>query len=244
MALAEYIPVAPIHDQAREHNENLPGMGDVFNTVNLSVYHYAGIGQRSDSELQANNPVKYTDPDGESATSTVVGWIGTDIATPEPTDAVLWKWVGYGVVIAGAVVIDYFAAKTVSKAFENSKDKKGFTSIVIQIQQNLNGNSNKTLGTYGPIIGDPDIGVTKKAALEGVDAAIVNLSIDGKGNGGMVKSHDFQKALHRMKEKIKTTAPLPHGKNVLQEHFEYKGIEYRIDLDSYIFNSKAQNLTK
>lgn len=54
---------------------------------------------------------------------------------------------------------------------------------MIQIQQNLNGNSNKTLGTYGPIIGDPDIGVTKKAALEGVDAAIVNLSIDGKGNG-------------------------------------------------------------
>ena len=28
------------------------------------MYHYAGIGQRSDSELQANNPVKYTDPDG------------------------------------------------------------------------------------------------------------------------------------------------------------------------------------
>ena len=64
MALAEYIPVAPIHDQAREHNGNLPGMGGVYNTVNLNVYHYAGIGQRSDSELQANNPVKYTDPDG------------------------------------------------------------------------------------------------------------------------------------------------------------------------------------
>ena len=115
---------------------------------------------------------------------------------------------------------------------------------MIQIQQNLKGNSNKTLGTSGPIIGDPDIGVTKKAALEGVDAAIVNLSIDGKGNGEMVKSHDFQKALHRMKEKIKTTAPLPHRKNALQERFEYKGVEYRIDLDSYIFNSKAQNLTK
>ena len=40
------------------------GEGGIYNTVNLHVYHYAGIGQRSDSELQANNPVKYIDPDG------------------------------------------------------------------------------------------------------------------------------------------------------------------------------------
>ena len=40
-------------------------MGGVFNAINLHLYHYAGIGQRSDSELQANNPVKYNDPTGE-----------------------------------------------------------------------------------------------------------------------------------------------------------------------------------
>lgn len=47
-----------------------------------------------------------------------------------------------------------------------------------------------------------------------------------------------------MRERIKTTAPLPHRKNALQERFEYKGVEYRIDLDSYIFDSKAQNLAE
>ena len=52
-ALNDYIPKAPIDDEAKKHNENLPGMGGVFNVVNLHVYHYAG-----------NNPVKYTDPDG------------------------------------------------------------------------------------------------------------------------------------------------------------------------------------
>ncbi|QSI03477.1 RHS repeat-associated core domain-containing protein [Treponema pedis] len=52
-ALNDYIPQAPVNDEAKKHNENLPGMGGVFNTVNLYVYHYAG-----------NNPVKYTDPDG------------------------------------------------------------------------------------------------------------------------------------------------------------------------------------
>ena len=47
------IPVAPTDDEAKKHNENLPGMGGVFNAINLHVYHYGG-----------NNPVKYTDPDG------------------------------------------------------------------------------------------------------------------------------------------------------------------------------------
>ncbi|UTC55709.1 hypothetical protein E4N69_00925 [Treponema sp. OMZ 906] len=60
-ALGEYIPKAPIDDEAKKHNEKLPGMGGVFNVVNLHLYHYAG-----------NNPVKYTDPDGKVSTETEV----------------------------------------------------------------------------------------------------------------------------------------------------------------------------
>ena len=52
-ALSDYIPKAPIDDESKKHNENLPGMGGVFNVVNLHLYHYAG-----------NNPIKYEDPDG------------------------------------------------------------------------------------------------------------------------------------------------------------------------------------
>lgn len=52
-ALGEYIPKAPIDEEAKKYNQNLPGMGGVFNHINSNLYHYAG-----------NNPVKYTDPDG------------------------------------------------------------------------------------------------------------------------------------------------------------------------------------
>ncbi|MDR2661388.1 MAG: RHS repeat-associated core domain-containing protein [Treponema sp.] len=52
-AMGEYIPLVPIDDEAKQHNKELPGMGGVFNYVNLHVYHYAG-----------NNPVVLTDPGG------------------------------------------------------------------------------------------------------------------------------------------------------------------------------------
>ncbi len=49
----DYFPVPPVNDKTKERNKKLPGMGGVFNSVNMNAYHYAG-----------NNPVKYIDPDG------------------------------------------------------------------------------------------------------------------------------------------------------------------------------------
>jgi RHS repeat-associated protein len=61
-ALGEYLPVAPLGDEEKKRNQNLPGQGGVFNYVNLHVYHYAG-----------NNPVKYVDPDGRNDEPKVSG---------------------------------------------------------------------------------------------------------------------------------------------------------------------------
>ncbi|MCL2130053.1 MAG: hypothetical protein FWH35_06860, partial [Treponema sp.] len=53
-AMGEYIPGAPVNDEARKRNGNLPGMGGVYNLLNLHTYAYTH-----------NNPIKMKDPDGE-----------------------------------------------------------------------------------------------------------------------------------------------------------------------------------
>ena len=72
-ALSDYIPLAPVNDEAKKYNRNLPGMGGIYNTVNFHLYHYAG-----------NNPVKYTDPDGRVIAELAMTRLIIEVGKAEP----------------------------------------------------------------------------------------------------------------------------------------------------------------
>jgi RHS repeat-associated protein len=85
-AMGEYVPEAPINEEAKKRNGILPGQGVVFNLVNLHVYHYAG-----------NNPVKYTDPDGRSDAIPFEGmaqFVGPAVAS--------------GIILLGQIIVGIF----------------------------------------------------------------------------------------------------------------------------------------
>ena len=129
-AMGDYIPGAPINDEVRRNNQNLPGMGGVFNTVNLHVYHYSG-----------NNPVKYMDPDGRdfgsfinnlkekaaSVTQAVVGFAKDSKvgAVMDAAEKLLGK---FGLRTAGRVVEKINAGVTVVSVLSNMETLTDFNA--------------------------------------------------------------------------------------------------------------------
>ena len=249
-ALGEYIPQAPINDEAKKHNENLPN-GGVYNAINLHVFNYGN-----------NNPIKYNDPDGRMAEAAeaianpsfwagvgiIVGTIIEDIVTfgagiaDDPATLIL----GLTLIAGTYSMANYENSKSESKSIAIAKAKTKIKTtepnrLVVQIQNCSKGNSRETLGTSGTQYGDPRIGVTKAQALEALKLATADLELTNKS---MVKSQGFQNAKKELQSKILASGPQfdTMKKNALQATFEYKVVTYRIDLDSYVPKGNAPNL--
>jgi len=239
-ALGEYIPQAPVNDEAKKHNENLPGMGGVYNTVNLHVYHYAG-----------NNPVKYIDPDGRA--SEAVGYSGSYtgeptkavVDTPSATVAILYMlktlgkeaWTGIKAVAPYALIPlfifslqgDSAKAKEQAKAVAIAeKGNRSFGSIIIQIQE-----GRKSVQPGSERLACDEKGVRKSQAQDALREQVDILS-NIQGYGKMTKSKAFQDAVIQMSKNIENKNTYGEGDQPqMRVIFKYNGQNYRIDMQSH-----------
>jgi len=132
-AMGEYVPSAPINEEAKKRNGNLPGMGGVFNYVNFHVYHYAG-----------NNPVKYVDPNGnEIKKSQLMGGI-----IQMAGGAVIWV-VAIAGVVESAIGFKVDAGK-IGKALTALGVADSVAEMVNTFLTSSNGGTTSTSSSGGP----------------------------------------------------------------------------------------------
>ena len=98
-ALGEYIPKAPKDEEAKKYNQNLPGMGGVFDHINGNLYHYAG-----------NSPVSYTDPEGRIKTEYIANK-DTEVLQSIAADTSRDKKITYSPIKGKGGGVQYFSNK-------------------------------------------------------------------------------------------------------------------------------------
>ena len=173
-ALGEYIPAAG--KGTADEIGNLPGVGGAFNSVNLNFYHYA-----------ENNPIKYTDPDGNSGTLTIYSQRGVNSFIPK-TDKN-----GYVLVDENQNEINpssWFYGNHAWISFTD--DETGETTFYGTWGHDSDGCSNKGLR-----VNDPSEKYEAEQTLAGVDIGVEYraLQLDDKQQG------KFEKYIAEMKKK-------------------------------------------
>ena len=65
-AVSDYIPMAPVNDEARKHNQSLPGMGGVYNNDRFFSKGLTPSTEDGEWQKQFDGPVKQIEPSSKN----------------------------------------------------------------------------------------------------------------------------------------------------------------------------------
>jgi hypothetical protein len=174
--MGEYVPVAG------KGANGLPGMGGVYNSINMHMFAYAG-----------NNPIVYIDPDGEflvwqfifAALQTIGG--GAEVAavcvTAAGTGGLSLAATAYGIIDGGKNFADGIVGMIYAA---NDKEYNGvaatITGTVLRSTTNWSDSQIDTASSVASLVdGAISMRVTSAAKL-GANADIIRKGIDAAGN--------------------------------------------------------------
>ena len=127
----DYLPSAPINDEARKRNQNLPGIGGIYNIINLHAYHYS-----------FNNPILYFDPDGRNGNQYLnrLRNVGNSIS-----DFVRNTYVGSAITVTAEYLdnINFTRASQVANKIGNTASIFSITTSFLSLRAAIN-NPNST----------------------------------------------------------------------------------------------------
>ncbi len=224
----------PISDEAKERNNKLPGMGGVFNAINMDAYQYAG-----------QNPVMMVDPDGNAFIhETIWGWYEYKAETRSNRLSRWWRlqipFKGdkeYSEFLKSNNLIDLNDEKSLGYIIGKTGRTVGNLKWLSFFKNKFSSYAKfwKVAGTIGWVVTGLDLGIEMGSAIDEAELIIDGLNLlDGYDRDYIIENATgIENVIHNLIDRGDVTVEYKNGEMIISDDFNYLGDLKSIIQDDY-----------